>query len=74
VSDIKKEISLKVNEFVRGTLSIEHMGDFSMKMIPPKLTKVGKEIKVKVFAHDKRSLIFTKKDSLMKDSTPIYED
>jgi ribosomal protein S1 len=44
-----KFIVLNVNEFVKGRLYIEHMADLPLKVLPPKLTKVGKQIKVRVF-------------------------
>jgi len=40
-----------------------------MKTIPPKLSEVGKEIKVRIFELNpkKRFLEFTKKDSFLKE-------
>lgn len=50
------------------------MNDFPIKVIPPKFTKVGKEIKVRVFNVDAnaRCLEFTKKETLLKAKTPVY--
>ena len=43
--------------------------------MPPKFLEVGKEIRVRVLSvkASKRSLEFTKKDSLMKDDAPVYQ-
>lgn len=49
------------------------MADYPVKVIPPKFAQVGKQIKVRVFAIDERSVTFTKKDSLMKHDVPIYK-
>ena len=67
-------IHLSINEFVKGKLNIEHMADSSLKVIPPKFTEVGKEIRVRVFNINasKRSLEFTKKDSLFKSDAPVF--
>ena len=72
VSEIKKIVTLTLNDFVKGTLTIEHMADHPLKVIPPKFTEVGKQIKVRVFNIEKRSITFTKKDTFMKDKTPVY--
>ena len=74
VNEAKKYISLTINEFVKGRLYLEHMADFPLKTMPPKLMKVGKEIKVRVFNVDVegRYIEFTKKDTLMKEKTPIF--
>ena len=67
-----RSIILKLNDFVRGTLLIEHMADHPLKVIPPKFTTVGKTIKVRVFAIDGRYVELTKKDSLMKESVTTF--
>jgi ribosomal protein S1 len=66
---------MKVNDFVRGRLYIEHMADLPLKTIPPKFTAVGKELKVRVFYLDvkTRYIEFTKKDSFFKEKTPVYQ-
>ena len=66
---------MKLNEFVKGRLYIEHMADLPLKTMPPKLTQVGKEIKVRIFAIDykTRYIEFTKKETLFKDKTPVYQ-
>lgn len=74
VNEVKKVISLKINDFVKGFLPIEHMADHPVKVVPPKLASIGKSIKVRVFSIENRNIIFTKKDSLMKEKTPIYTD
>jgi ribosomal protein S1 len=68
-------VVLKVNDFVKGRLFIEHMADLPLKVLPPKLTQVGKEIKVRVFYvdHQSRYVEFTKKETLFKDKTPVYQ-
>jgi ribosomal protein S1 len=50
------------------------MADNSIKQMPPRFLEVGKEIKVRVFSinESKRSMEFTKKDTLMKDDAPVY--
>lgn len=70
-----KYVVMKVNDFVKGRLFIEHMADLPLKTMPPKLTTVGKEIKVRVFQidHKTRYIDFTKKESLFKDKTPVYQ-
>jgi len=70
----KKFVTLKVNEFVHGNLHIEHMADHNIKTIPPKFTELKKEIKVRVFSVDpsKRTMEFTKKESLMKEDVPVF--
>lgn len=74
VNEQDKFITLRLNEFVKGRLYLEHMADFTIKTMPPKFTKIGKEIKVRVFNVDPktRSLEFTKKDTLLKPKTPVY--
>ena len=68
-----KRVVIKLGTgFVKGILSLEHMADHPLKVIPPKFTKVGKEIKVRVFNIEGRQVELTKKDSLMKDSVPVY--
>ena len=67
-----KRIVLKLNDFVRGVLALEHMADHPLKVIPPKLAVIGKEIKVRVFNIEGRHVEFTKKDSLIKDSVTVY--
>lgn len=71
----KKFITLSINDFVKGNLHIEHMADNALKVLPPKLQEVGKEIRVRILNVDagKRSLEFTRKDTLMKESTPVYK-
>lgn len=71
----KQYITLSINQFVKGTLHIEHMGDNALKVMPPKFQEVGKEIAVRVLNVDssKRSLEFTKKDSLMKKDAPVFQ-
>ena len=66
-----KYIVMKVNEFVKGRLYLEHMADLPLKVLPPKLTKIGKEIKVRVFSIDykTRYVEFTKKETLFKEKT-----
>ena len=50
------------------------MADNALKVVPPKFTEVGKEIRVRVLNVDtsKRTLEFTKKDSLFKPDAPVY--
>lgn len=38
VNEATKIISLKISEFVKGILTIEHMADHPIKVLPPKLT------------------------------------
>ena len=66
INEVKKIVTLSLNDFVKGVLRLEHMADYPVKVIPPKFTQVGKQIKVRVFSLEDRSLVFTKKDSLMK--------
>lgn len=72
----KKFVTLSINDYVRGNLHIEHMADNSIKQMPPRFLEVGKEIKVRVFSinESKRSMEFTKKDTLMKDDAPVYQN
>ena len=63
---------LKLGDFVKGTLTLEHMAEHPLKVIPPKFTAVGKEIKVRVFSVSGRHVELTKKDSLMKDKVTVY--
>jgi len=72
VNATTKAVNLKISDFVKGILPMEHMADHPVKVIPPKLTEVGKQIKVRVFAVDNRSIIFTKKDSFMKEKCPVF--
>jgi ribosomal protein S1 len=72
VNTATKVITLKVSEFVKGVLPLEHMADHPLKVIPPKLTEVGKQIKVRVFAIDNRTIIFTKKDTFLKEKCPVF--
>ena len=70
----RKSLILKVNSFVKGEMPLDHMAEMPVKMIPPKFS-VGKEIKVRVFSVDKtsRQIIFTKKDSFMKEKCEIHD-
>ena len=72
VNAVTKSVHLKISEFVKGVLTLEHMADHPLKVIPPKLTQIGKQIKVRVFAIENRTILFTKKDTLMKEKVPIY--
>ena len=73
VNEVKKIVTLSLNDFVKGYLRLEHMTDYPVKVIPPKYTQTGKQIKVRVFSLEERNLIFTKKDSLMKHDLQIFE-
>ena len=68
----QKRVILKIGDFVKGTLPLEQMADHPLKVIPPKFTQLGKQIKVRVFSVNQRQVELTKKDSLMKESVPIY--
>jgi len=70
----KKYITLTINSFVKGHLHIEHMADNALKVMPPKFLGIGKELRVRVLSVDpgKRALVFTKKDTLMKDDAPVF--
>lgn len=61
---------------LKGFLHIEHMADHPLKVIPPKFQESGKEMRVRVLNVDigKRFLEFTKKDTLMKEDTPVFQD
>lgn len=72
VNEVRKTVCLRLNEFVKGTLRLEHMADYATKTIPPKFTQIEKQIKVRVFSVEGRTILFTKKDSLMKHDVPIY--
>lgn len=50
------------------------MSDFPLKVMPPKFKQVGKEIKVRIFnvEPEERILEFTKKDTLIKNKTPVF--
>jgi len=74
VNAVTKSVHLKISEFVKGVLTLEHMADYPLKVIPPKLTQIGKQIKVRVFAIENRNILFTKKDTLMKEKVPIYSN
>ena len=71
----KSYVQLSINNFVKGNLHIEHMADTAIKQMPPKFQEVGKDIRVRVLSVNmsKRSLEFTKKDSLMKEDAPVYQ-
>lgn len=73
VDQTNKKVTLKLNDFVKGFLTLEHMADHPLKVIPPKFTQTGKEIKVRVFNVDGRHIEFTKKDSLLKENVPVYQ-
>jgi len=75
IHPVKGYITLSINSFVKGHLHIEQMADNALKVMPPKFLEVGKEIRVRVFSVDagKRSVVFTKKDTLMKDDTPVFK-
>ena len=63
---------LKLGDFLKATLPLEHMADHPLKVIPPKFTQVGKQIEVRVFSVEGRHVELTKKDSLMKESAAVY--
>jgi hypothetical protein len=75
VNSVDKYVLMSVNDFVKGRLYLEHMADLPLKTIPPKLAVVGKEIRVRVFSIDfkTRYVEFTKKETLFKDKTPVYQ-
>ena len=68
-------VALKVNDFVKGNLHLEHMSDTHIKVMPPKYREAGKSIRVRVLHVDqaKRYIEFTKKDSFLKDDAPVYQ-
>ena len=72
VNEHRKIVHLSLNDFVKGTLRLEHMADFPVKTIPTKFMTTGKSIKVRIFAIEERMITFTKKDSLMKHDVPLY--
>lgn len=74
VNEEQKYVTLRVNEFLKGNLHIEHMADTPLKHMPPKMAEVGRKIKVRVLSVNvsKRFIEFTKKDSFMKDDAPVY--
>lgn len=37
-----RRIIVKIGDFVKGVLPIEHMADHPLKVIPPKFTQIGK--------------------------------
>mmetsp|Transcript_3298 Transcript_3298/g.3862 ORF Transcript_3298/g.3862 Transcript_3298/m.3862 type:complete len:324 (-) Transcript_3298:297-1268(-) len=71
--EANKRVILKIGDFVKGVLSLDHMADHPLKVIPPKFTQIGKQIKVRVFSVNqlRRAVELTKKDTLMKESVPI---
>lgn len=75
VDPATRSVVLKVNDFVQGTLFLEHMADQPLKTMPPKFTEVGKELNLRVLHVDAptRLIEFTKKDSLMKEDCPVYK-
>lgn len=75
VNEADKYIILRLNEFVKGKLYLEHMADYPLKVMPPKFKTVGKDIKLRVFGVDPedRTLEFTKKETLLKAKTPVYK-
>ena len=38
VNELTKVITLKISEFVKGSLTLEHMANHPLKVMPPKLT------------------------------------
>jgi hypothetical protein len=52
IHEAEKYISIRLNEFVKGKLFIEHMADYPLKMMPPKFGSAGKEIKLRVLNVD----------------------
>ena len=74
VFEEKRCIEVSINEFVKGRLYLEHMADYPLKVLPPKLKEVGKLTTVRVFSVDEksRSIEFTKKETLMKAKTPVF--
>lgn len=38
VNELRKTITLRINDFVKGTLRIEHIADYPVKVLPPKFT------------------------------------
>lgn len=75
INEDKKFITLKVNDFVKGRLYLEHMADFPLKVIPPKYRDLDKTLKVRVFNIDPstRTLEFTRKDTLLKAKVQVYQ-
>jgi len=66
-----RRVILKIGNFVKGVLPLEHMADHPLKVIPPKFTQIGKTIKVRVFGIQGRHVELTKKDSLMKEGVLV---
>lgn len=52
VNSQTKCLTLKISDFVKGILPLEHMAEHPLKVIPPKLTEIGKQIKVRIFSID----------------------
>jgi hypothetical protein len=42
VNELRKTITLRINDFVKGTLRIEHIADYPVKVLPPKFTQTDK--------------------------------
>ena len=42
VNESKKQVTLGLNDFVKGVLSINHMADHPLKVMPPKFCQEGK--------------------------------
>lgn len=38
VNEPRKTVNLSLNEFVKGTLKLDHMADYPLKVVPPKFT------------------------------------
>jgi len=77
ITEVKETfVVVALSDFVKGRLYLEHMADVPIKIIPPKLQKVGKSVKLRVFSVDaeKKMVEFTKKESLLKEDLLIHEN
>lgn len=63
-------ILVKVNEFMLGTLPLEHTADRPLSRLPEKLTLAGRALRLRVFAVNRSAkiLTLTRKKALLKQS------
>lgn len=50
ITQVKDDhVEIALSDFVKGRLYLEHMAEMPIKTIPPKLQKIGKSVRVRVF-------------------------
>ena len=69
---LSDKIIIKLNRFIEGILTREHITDFPLTKIPKKF-KIGQQVQARIFSFDysKKNIILTTKESYMDKNTKM---